>query len=287
MHKNHEIFMKYSIDTFFYEKISTQRWVVTFKLITHMHIGWRKTGNLQQTPPYVTGRALWWALTATLVHTNGGNDYQNMGKELDEQLAFTYFYLSTKKDTVTCYPWDDLYEFSWKYLGSYASAALQYGHGAEDGSLHETEFIAPAIRDGEPVYIVGYIFEKDKYFLKWTDVLNTIQLGGERGYGWGSVSTNNHPSKADEIFGLKIEANSQKDRPVLIIPKDKSVLDHTFAENIDCKGIIEPLVGRGTDTKTANFGKYCSTAQICWSPGARVNEKIKIEIFHKGLWHRI
>lgn len=26
MHKNHEIFMKYSIDTFFYEKISTQRW---------------------------------------------------------------------------------------------------------------------------------------------------------------------------------------------------------------------------------------------------------------------
>lgn len=250
-------------------------YLVTFKLLTPMHIGWRKTGNLQQTRPYVTGRALWGALTATLVHNNGGNDYQNMGKEVDEQLAFTYFYPSTKD------------EFSWKFLGSYASTALQYGHGAEDGSLHESEFISPVTRDDEPVYIVGYIFEREKCSLKWKNVLNKIQLGGERGYGWGRVSTNNHPLKANEIFGLTIEVDSQKDRPVLMIPKDRSVLDHTFAENIDCKGIIEPLVGRETDTKMANFGKYCSTAQICWSPGAGVNEEIRIEIYHKGLWHRI
>lgn len=262
-------------------------YLVTFKLLTPMHIGWRKTGNLQQTRPYVTGRALWGALTANLVHNNGGNDYQNMGKEVDKQLAFTYFYPSTKKDTVACYPWDNIDEFSWKFLGSYASTALQYGHGAEDGSLHETEFISPVTRDDEPVYIVGYIFEREKCSLKWKDVLNKFQLGGERGYGWGRVSSNNDPLKADKIFGLTIEVDSQKDRPVLIIPEDRSVLDHTFAENIDCKGIIEPLVGRETDTKMANFGKYCSTAQICWSPGARVNEEIKIEIYHKGLWHRI
>ena len=29
------------------------------------------------------------------------------------------------------------------------------------GSLHETEFIAPHTREGETVYLVGYIFESD------------------------------------------------------------------------------------------------------------------------------
>jgi len=262
-------------------------YLVTFKLLTPMHIGWRKTGSLQQTRPYVTGRVLWGALTAALVQNARGNDYKNKGKEADEQLAFTYFYPSTKKDIVICYPWDDLDEFSWKFLSSYVSTALQYGRCTEDGSLHETEFIASTTRDDEPVYLIGYIFERDGCDLKWKEVLNRLQFGGERGYGWGRVGLYTQPQKVNKVFELTLKSESINDRPVLIIPKDNVLLAHTLANNLNCNGIIEPLVGRETDTKTANFGKFCSTAQICWAPATKVNEEISVQIENKGLWRRL
>lgn len=260
-------------------------YLVTFKLLSPIHVGWRKTGNLQQTRPYVTGRALWGALTACLVRDSCGNDYKTMGEEVDKQLAYTYFYPSTDKRKCDFY-WDDWEGFSWKYLGSYISTALQKGRGAEEGSLHEIEFIAPATRDDEPVYLVGYIFEKDGCDLKWKKVLNRLQFGGERGYGWGRVLSNAQPQKVNKVFNLSMKSEPINDRPILIIPKGNVLLAHTLADSINCNGIIEPLVGRETDTKTANFGKSCSKAKICWSPGSKVNDEISVQIEERGLWHK-
>src|SRR5574341_188682 len=132
-------------------------YLVIFKLLSPIHVGWRKIGNMQQTRPYVTGRALWGSLTACLVREGGGNDYKTMGEEVDKQLAYSYFYPSADKKECDFY-WDDWEEFSWKYLGSYVGTALQKGRGAENGSLHEIEFIAPVTRDNKPVHLVGYIF---------------------------------------------------------------------------------------------------------------------------------
>ncbi len=253
-----------------------------------MHIGWRKTGNLQQTRPYVTGRTLWGALTASLVQDTDVKNYEEMGKQVDEQLAYTYFFPSTKEDIVTHYPWGDSWnEFFWKFLGSYVSTALQKGRGAEEGSLHETEFIAPTTRDEEPVYLIGYIFEKKGCTLKWRDVLNNLHLGGERGYGWGRVELKAKPQEVTRVFELTLNSESINDRPVLIIPTDNVLFAHTLADNLNCNGIIEPLVGRETETKTANFGKSCSKAKICWSPGSKVNGEISVQIKERGLWHRI
>jgi hypothetical protein len=115
---------------------------VTFQLLSPMHIGWRKLGNLQQTRPYLTGRTLWGALTARLTREAGGigKDYEAIGKKVDEQLAFTYFYPSTVKDSIkdSLWPWPDKKwdEFAWKFMGSYAGTSLSNGRNAEDGSLH-------------------------------------------------------------------------------------------------------------------------------------------------------
>ncbi len=151
---------------------------ITWRLLAPMHMGWRKLGNLQQTRPYVTGRSLWGAFTAMLTRELGHNDYGRVGAQVDKDLAFTYFYPSVDTEAVTIWPWPQLEneyfseEFAWLFLGSYASTALENGRSAEERSLHETEFIAPYTRNGQPVYLIGYIFEREGCQLDWQNILD-------------------------------------------------------------------------------------------------------------------
>jgi len=61
-------------------------------------------------------------------------------------------------------------------------------HAAAERMLYEVEFLSPRTLDtGESVFLKGYVFERDGCSLKWKSTLKRLQLGGERGYGWGSV----------------------------------------------------------------------------------------------------
>lgn len=265
-------------------------YLVIFKLLSPMHVGWRKIGNLQQTRPYVIGKTMWGAMTACLANQTIEKDYKKMGEDVDDQLAFTYFYPTINEKEVNNFhfPWYNWDDFSWKYLGSYVSTALQKGRGAEEGSLHEIEFISPITRDDESVFLIGYIFEKEGCTLLWKDVLNILQLGGERGYGWGRVE---HlpliEIKINEtIFGLEYMNNQKTNRPHLIVPENTKLFAHTYADNLNAIGTIEPVVGRETDQLTGNFGKNCSSAQICWTPESKIKERVSIQIEKKGLWRK-
>ncbi len=263
---------------------------VSFRSLSPMHIGWRKLGNLQQTRPYVTGRTLWGALTARLTRESGRSDYSKVGEQVDLQLAFTYFYPSTNPTEVALWPWMEWDKFAWMFLGSYASTSLGNGHNAEDGSLHETEFIAPYTRENRPrpVYLVGYIFEKNDYSIKsyWQDVLNKLQFGGERGYGWGRVRLEGKckPVTDDNCFGYKLDCTG--DYPVVSALQNDPLLAHAIASDGDCVGTIEPLVGRET-TDASRHGRNLSQATICWVPGSRVTEKGAFQIQQKGVWTRL
>jgi hypothetical protein len=261
---------------------------VTFRLLSPLHIGWRKLGNLQQTRPYITGRNLWGAFTARLTRELGGKDYEEVGKLVDQQLAFTYFYPSTQPDSVLLWPWPDQWdEFAWTFLGSYASTALENARNAEAGSLHETEYIAPYTCAGQQVYLIGYIFEKDSCQLKWQSVVNRLQLGGERGYGWGRVQLQGdfcQPVNNGLCFGYDLL--SHDDRPRLKASGELRLLAHTRADTDGTgnRGVaIEPLVGRETIGSTG-FGKKLSHAQICWVPGGKVTENETFQIQPKGIW---
>jgi len=274
---------------------------VTFRLLSPMHIGWRKLGNLQQTRPYVTGRVLWGALTARLTRESRGNDYKGFGEQVDQQLAFTYFYPSTAKDSIedSLWPWPDKKwdEFAWKFMGSYASTSLANGRNAEDGSLHETEFIAPHTRGDNPqqVYLVGYIFERQGEELPWKENLDKLQFGGERGYGWGRIEpVTRKPEKVKDGKCFDYDLDCDHDRPWLIAsPENKWLLAHTVAidEPDSQRGAIEPLMGRETGENTG-FGNKFSKPQICWIPGGKVNQKEKFQIGkeekfqigEKGIW---
>lgn len=258
-------------------------YLVSFRLLSPMHIGWRKLGNLQQTRPYVTGRNLWGALTARLTRELGGSNYQEIGEQIDTQLAFTYFYPSKQPEEVSLWPWGEKRdEFAWAFLGSYASTALEDSHSAEPGSLHETEFIAVRTRDAQQVYMVGYIFEKSDCQLDWKSALGKLQLGGERGYGWGRVEGKWKEVKDNRCFDYDLDCEG--DYPLLTASEEVQLLAHLRASDIPMEGIIEPLVGRETETNTGSFGKTLSKAEICWTPGSKVIMDGKFLIKKRGIW---
>ncbi|MEM3554415.1 MAG: hypothetical protein QXU79_01160 [Candidatus Micrarchaeaceae archaeon] len=269
---------------------------IALRLLTPMHIGWIKVGNLQRTRPYVTGKALWGALTARLTRDGGTGNYQQIGQEVNQWLAFSYFYPSTDTDGVALWPWADPDEFAWLYLNTYASTALNYGqNSAEEGSLHETEYLSPYTREGEPVYLLGYIFARDGN-LAWLKALGRLQLGGERGYGWGRVAL---ASQKDwdirqPLFGQwAVQAGTWP--PELRPTQDRAkVLAHALAADFDdgtvrravsgIAGPVEPLVGRET-VAGDRFGGQLSPARICHIPGSQVvNRNLVCRIGPYGIW---
>lgn len=265
---------------------------VAFRLLSPMHIGRRKIGNLQQTQYYVTGRSLWGAIVARMVREAGKNNYDVVGQEIDKYLAFTYFYPSTEKDTLSLYPWlkenRENEEFIWTFLGSYASTAIVNGRNAEDGSLHETEFIAPYTRSGLSVFLVGYIFEhnllpvQQNLLSNWRGVLDKLQFGGERGYGWGRVQIVHCSKLEGSGTWLDYAFVLGSDRPQLAAQKDTYLLAHTLTSNISREGVIEPFVGRETRNSTG-FGKTISSA-ICWTPGSKATANEIFQIENRGIW---
>lgn len=273
---------------------------VVFRLMSPLHIGYLKIGNVQRTRPYVMAKALWGALTARLTRDcpELGSDYQVVGQCVREQLAFSYFYpaLECDRPLYPDYTLEGLRygpeqmepeEFAWCLIASYASTALDAQRAsAEEGSLHEVEFVSPWVRAKEkdcskPVYLVGYIFERQGCELRWREVLDRLQLGGERKYGWGRVCKQEEPKVEGTFFGYELDLNGF--RPRVKIKKCQPLLAHGVLDGLAAKGQIEPLVGRETENG-GKFGAHLSRARICWVPGSRLIEERVLSIGDYGFW---
>lgn len=284
--------------------MSWKSYHVVLRLCSPMHIGKMKLGNVQRTRPYVTGRVLWGALTARLTRDDASGPatdsalYQAMGKTIDETLAFTYFYPTIHKDGVMdkLWPWDD--GFGSRFLSTYASTALTYPQqSADEGTLHEVECVVPHSKDG-PVYLSGYVFAQDGA-PDWQSALDRLQLGGERGYGWGRVELLRKSGTLDNnsLFGKEYTVEENTWPPVLKAGKDAPLLAHALAADFDEKGEkhqavggvegkIEPLVGREVDPADGRFGVQISEARICYAPGAQVTQETRFAIGPYGVWQR-
>lgn len=260
------------------------KWIlykISMRLLSPCCIGWLETNNLQQTRSYVTGRAFWGALTARLVRDKKNNNYPQIGKQVDQELRFTYFFPSTRPDEVEIWPWgNSLDQFYWLYIGSHASTALR-NNVAEQGMLHETEYIAPKTRDGQQVYLLGYVIEKEGCELAWKSSINRIQLGGERNYGWGRVEMIGLPEKTDTCFGYKFKGNVND--PVVEIRKSEPVFAHIQADDQNMERVLEPLIGRET-LLNKSIGGAVSPATVCWSPGSITKKEQSFAIQEKGIW---
>ncbi len=274
---------------------------VVFELRSPMHIGCGKVGNVQRTRPYVTGRVFWGALTMRLTRDKCEQDntpatdsrkYQEIGKKVHKELAYTYFYPTTNEDYSIDWSWENTSQFRRRFLSSYASTALVYPQqAADEGLLHEVEFISPrTIDEGKQVYLVGYVFEKEGCQLHWKQACKRLQFGGERGYGWGDVKCIERDAKNVHTDLFNGEAILICDQDRLIIETER-LLAHTTSTNVSAQGEIEPLVGREWNSnhpinRYAGAGQYVNQfcADLCWIPGSMV-ARSRFAIQNFGIWH--
>ena len=268
---------------------------VVFRLRSPLHIGWRKAGNVQVTRPYLTGRSFWGALTERLARDTAAqkgqkattsNDYHESGHQVNEYLAFTYFYpaLQSGNDYQVVWPWDDERTFRRRFLSSYQSTALVYPeHSAAEGSLHEIEFLSPHTLDtADPVYLIGYVFAHKDCSLPWHDALTRLQFGGERGYGWGKTELVSL-EKTDDAFSCTVDCSGR--RPVITVPQDKRLLAHTKPDQIMIAGEVEPLVGREWHTNSG-AGAFITHFGVVYALGGRVKSERRFAVESFGLWQK-
>jgi hypothetical protein len=256
-----------------------QCYEVIFRLRTPAHIGWGAVGNVQRTRPYITGRVLWGALTMRLTRDAAGANtpaqdsaaYQRIGEAVHQSLAYTYFYPATSVSGKyqIAWPWAEPSRFRYRFLSSYSSTALTYPQqSAATGMLHEVEFLAPyTIDTGEPVYFFGYIFVSDGCTLPWQAACQRLQVGGERGYGWGDLALIRcQPTNNTHLFA-QIRFDGRNERPVLQIEAEQSLLAHTLAKDTIANGELEPLVGREWHRHP---GQQVAHSGNCFVPGSKV-----------------
>lgn len=276
---------------------------IVLRLHSPMHIGQMKLGNIQRTRPYVTGKALWGALTARLTRdqappgksATAPDLYEAIGQQAHQRLAFTYLFPTTRQDgKVDIWPWEE--GFGPRFLGTYASTALSYPRqSAAEGTLHEVECIVPHTLDGgNPVYLAGYISAREDA-PDWEFVLGRLQLGGERGYGWGRVelARSEEWDLTQPLFGwYAVDSNHWP--PVLRATEGARLVAHALAADFSDDGVVrravqgiegpvEPLVGRETGFD-GRFGVRVSRARICYVPGCVVQPGSAFQIGPYGIW---
>jgi len=270
---------------------------VVLRLLSPLHLGCGKAGNLLRTRGYVPGRVLWGALTMRLTRRQGGprtdsRDYLNLGEKVNQTLAFTYFYPALQQGSSfsPCWPWQE--DFASRFLGSYATTALSYPEQtAAEGALHEVEFLSPFTADsGKPVFLLGYLAAGEDA-PAWRSVLAQIQLGAERCYGWGRVepySVRGPFVDKTPIFGGKawIEV-ANHDRPRVCLKQNAYLLAHTTLKNTRAEGVVEPLVGREWRSHNSNHcyaGQHVEFAGVYFQPGSRLLQKQDFQIGPFGVW---
>ncbi|NLH02465.1 MAG: hypothetical protein GX488_11445 [Clostridiales bacterium] len=282
--------------------MSWQIYKVIFQVCSPLHLGRGKIGNLQRTRSYVIGRVLWGALTMRLtrdmvksgVAAQDSCQYEKVGKNVHCDMAFTYFYPALRLGNAyqVFWPWENEAAFRYRFLSSYAGTALSYPQqSAARGMLWETEFISPnTIDTGEQVFLLGYIFVKEGCNLAWQKAIQRLQLGGERGYGWGNVKVVSiSESSENTLFGQDISFQERSDYLVVHLPADARLLAHTIIDNVDANGEVEPLIGRewrSYSQKNCYAGQYIAFNQVCFAPGSILTESTDFIIDKYGIWKK-
>ncbi len=308
-------------------------YLTIFKAESPVHIGYKQIGLLKTTRYYITGRAMWGAITANLTRalfdSPDMNNYQKVGDFVKRYIKTTYFFPAIRGDAENNGELTDVFidaendrysvflpnytndglkfgrlskeEFEQIFIGSFVSTALDATtKTAEEGSLHEFEFIKNKVKIGGKsldVFWVGYFFVKEKeesenkkiriekceereVKVRRFDnnkeknlndvVVNLIYVGGERNYGLGKLKlvefVKNDVKNDDSIIFNKFKFESNEK---VIFRNLDFAISHVKLDGVEPKlGEIEPLVGLEWSDK--GVGQKISDAEICATPGSKL-----------------
>jgi len=266
-----------------------------YELRSPLHIGYHKVGNVQRTRYYIPARNLWGAVAEALTRRGfvskgvSQGHYQQIGTWVKDHCAFGYWFIQENGQLL--YPYYDegqlryghltAADFERRYLNAHVTTAIDPSTtSAEEGSLHEVEFIAPYNRDGVQTRVGGLVFldETAQAALDWCYWLSTLQVGGERRYGFGMLRL----VKMESVNESQIDRTGT--RPRQSVPKGAPLLAHTvIASSIRVRGQIEPLVGRITSQSHA-FGSDLTPGIVCWTPGSVPMNDVQVQFEPEGHW---
>ncbi len=260
-----------------------QPYTVVWRLLAPLRVGRRTIGNLQQTRPYVPGWVLWAALTARLTRDAGrgasGTAYREIGAQLKACFRFGYAWPTTRPPHPR-YPWEDRARFDADFLDAYMSTALDYDDlAAEEGSLHEAEFLRPYTPQGQPVYLVASLWVREPLpepLRPWQQTLDRVLLGGERRYGWGRVRL-----KALQPGAQALNIADPEDFTWQGPAPAHVVAVPLLWERL--RGPVEPLVG--WQTRPDGRKGLPLEPNFAFRPGVRVPPDIRFRMDAWGIWH--
>ena len=298
---------------------------IVFKARSPVHVGWHTLGYIKLTRPYITGRAMWGAMTANKARSNPNNhnfpDYEGIGDLFRSDIITSYFYpaLDPQKPMLPKFTDEGIKigeynrnEFEKIFIRSFGQTGIgPVTNTAEEETLHESEFISPIVEsdskeEKQQVYFTGYLFlndkaEYNKEKIKWENLvpaLSELYVGGDRKYGWGRLSLDHTLTKEvkdKKFFGHDIDLKNEKLN--VTIQKGKPIPAHLAIAStvaLDLSGDVEPLVGRewgrviGYDKKeNIGFGRKISKATLCWVPGSIVEKDMMFSINEFGLLNAV
>lgn len=291
---------------------------LTFKIVSPLHIGFHKVMHLYRTRYYVYGKLLWGAVTAKLTKLLE-SDYQVVGAFLREAMRFGYFYISAQNEIyLPKYTEEGLKfhtltisNFEKKFIYSMASTAIEPNSlTAEEGMLYEVEFINPyTLDDSKEVYLKGLIWIKEfngkgvqlkktntnEWLFKFNDkeinfvkeVINRLQIGGERRCGFGVIEHHKECSMIEKDHDMIFPGRWEEvDGEVFItLQEGDPIWAHALcSSDLKIKGDIEPLVGREWDESRKGTGRKLTSAGLYWCIGSQVLGQTKFKIKDYGTW---
>ncbi len=261
-----------------------------FRLISPLFVGFRRSGNLWETRRYVPGKVLWAALTARLTRDRGlgnrGEAYVTTGANVHGGFRFGYLWPSL--DGAEPYlPWEHA-DFDYQLLHSFVSTSVDVARSAAlEGSLHETEYIAPRTRTGDPVYLVGDLWVASASSItehEWRSTLANLRLGGELKYGWGRVELTGCDPASEALGGFAVTYAGDQVR--LSLGSGQRITQHAYATGTEAvpglSGSIEPLVGR---ERTPTGYQLTQDVRIAYKPGCSVSatEGVTVAVGNHGV----
>lgn len=301
--------------------MSWHLYLLTFRLKSPLHIGFHKAMHLFRTRAYVPARPFWGALTARLTRRLKWANYIEVGEFLKEIMRFSYLYpFNGNTLLIPMYTDEGLkfgnltqIEFEKRFISSLASTSIEpYSLTAEEGMLHEIEFISPYdIYEGneepKPVFLRGllwitersekklsmqldennFLITDGKNDVMFSNLANTLQIGGERKYGFGQLKLEElkevNAQDLDQL-GFKGRWKETKGEIRLELKKKEFIWSHAKCDSeLKIKGSVEPIVGRDWSDKGA--GRGLRSYGLYWAPGSILMEDKTFKITKNfGLW---
>ena len=298
--------------------MASELYQITYKARSPIHIGYRSIGILKTTRYYITGKAVWGALTAVmtryLMNAPASKEYKKIGEFVKENIRATYFF--PKVNNVIYYPvyqneevrYSDFSKnaFEKTFIHSFVSTALDKRKTADENTLHETEFIKNKVHIKGDILDVrwsGYIsvnegakegleieIEENDFIIKGNKVMKAseifkeIQVGGERNYGFGRLDLDGTLEKIDNDNGRIFDCELDGDKI-----RSNIALGHVQYKDVTYTGEVEPLVGRDWGEKGSGrkspFNVDGSTDCIFFAPGTHFTREYTFVLGDYGVWN--